>query len=143
MVKMMVMQYSLRTQLCDSFEVYKTYPVHYWSYHKWLHVLKVSTGSSKICTEHQKKHHFFRVTFSEIHCIKTIHIRHTSGKFILNKHIPQKNFTSIKEEINAMKSQGVNFQKSQKLVASWAESLKQTIGCTAFTQPGIEIECSE
>ena len=25
-------------------------------------------------TEHQKKHHFFRVTFTEIHCIKMIHI---------------------------------------------------------------------
>ena len=57
-------------------------------------------------------------------------------------------FTSIKEEINAMKSQEVNFQKSQKLLASRAGSWKQTIAHTAFTQPAIEIEwiaieCSE
>ena len=42
-------------------------------------------------------------------------------------------FTSIKEEINAMKSQEVNFQKSQKLLASRAGSSKQTIAHTAFT----------
>ena len=36
------------------------------------------------------------------------------------------NFTSVKEEINAMKSQEVNFQKSQKLLASRAGSSKQT-----------------
>ena len=40
----------------------------------------------------------------------------------------------MKEEINAMKSQEVNFQKSQKLLS------KQTIARTAFTQPAIEIE---
>ena len=39
-----------------------------------------------------------------------------------------------------MKSQEVNFQKSQKLLASQAGSSKQTIACTAFTQPAIEIE---
>ena len=54
----------------------------------------------------------------------------------------------MKEEINAMKSQEVNFQKSQKLLASRAGSLKQTIARTAFTQPAIEtewiaIECFE
>ena len=48
-----------------------------------------------------------------------------------------------------MKSQEVNFQKSQKLLASRAGSSKQTIARTAFTQPaiieieGIAIECSE
>ena len=47
-----------------------------------------------------------------------------------------------------MKSQEVNFQKSQKLLASRAGSSKQTIARTAFTQPAIEIEwiaieCSE
>ena len=49
-----------------------------------------------------------------------------------------------------MKSQEVNFQKSQKLLASRAGSSKQTIAPrrTAFTQPAIEIEwiaieCSE
>ena len=57
-------------------------------------------------------------------------------------------FTSIKEEINAMKLQEVSFQKSQKLLASRAGSSKQTIVHTAFTQPAIEIEwiaieCSE
>ena len=39
-----------------------------------------------------------------------------------------------------MKSQEVNFQKSQKLLASRAGSSKLTIACTAFTQPAIEIE---
>ena len=47
-----------------------------------------------------------------------------------------------------MKSQEVNFQKSQKLLASRAGSSKQTIARTAFTLPAIEIEwiaieCSE
>ena len=39
-----------------------------------------------------------------------------------------------------MKWQEVNFQKSQKLLASRAGSLKQTIARTAFTQPAIAIE---
>ena len=39
-----------------------------------------------------------------------------------------------------MKSQEVNFQKSQKLLASRAGSSKQTIiARTAFTQPAIEL----
>ena len=38
-----------------------------------------------------------------------------------------------------MKSQEVNFQNSQKLLASRAESANQTIARTAFTQPAIEI----
>ena len=47
-----------------------------------------------------------------------------------------------------MKLQEVNFQKSQKLLASRAGSSKQTIVRTAFTEPTIEIEwiaieCSE
>ena len=42
-----------------------------------------------------------------------------------------------------MKLQEVKFQKSQKLLASRAGSSKQTIARTAFTQPAIEIECSE
>ena len=47
-----------------------------------------------------------------------------------------------------MKSQDVNFQKSQKLLASPAWSSKQIKAGTAFTQPAIEIEwiaieCSE
>ena len=46
----------------------------------------------------------------------------------------------MKEEINAIKSQEVNFQKSQKLLASRAGSSKQTIARTALTQPVIEIE---
>ena len=46
----------------------------------------------------------------------------------------------MKVEINAMKSQEVNFQKSLKMLASRAGSLKQTIARTAFTQPAIEIE---
>ena len=37
----------------------------------------------------------------------------------------------MKEEINAMKSQEVNFQKSQKLLASRAGSSKQTSARTA------------
>ena len=40
---------------------------------------------------------------------------------------------SIKEEINAMKSQDVNFQKPQKLLASRAGSSKQTKARTVFT----------
>ena len=39
-----------------------------------------------------------------------------------------------------MKSQEVNFQKSQKLLASRAGSSKQTKVCMAFTLPAIEIE---
>ena len=39
-----------------------------------------------------------------------------------------------------MKSQEVNFQKSQKILASRAGSSKQTIARKAFTQPAIEIE---
>ena len=46
----------------------------------------------------------------------------------------------MKVEINAMKSQEVNFQKSQKMLASRAGSSKQTIARTAFMQPAIEIE---
>ena len=48
----------------------------------------------------------------------------------------------MKQEINAMKSQEVNFQKSQKRLASQAGSSKQTIHVarTSFTQPAIEIE---
>ena len=38
----------------------------------------------------------------------------------------------MKVEINAMKSQEVNFQKSQKLLASRAGSLKQTIAHTVI-----------
>ena len=67
---------------------------------------------------------------------------HRVGKFILNiKHIKKLKFTSIKQEINAMKMQEVNFQKSQKLLVSRAWSLKQTIiASTALMQPAIEIE---
>ena len=39
-----------------------------------------------------------------------------------------------------MKSQEVNFQKSQKLLASRAGSSNQRIARTAFTYPAIEIE---
>ena len=46
----------------------------------------------------------------------------------------------MKVEINAMKSQEVNFQKSQKLLASRAGRSKQNIARTTFTQPAIEIE---
>ena len=46
----------------------------------------------------------------------------------------------MKVEINAMKLQEVNFQKSQKILPSRAGSSKQTIARTAFTQPAIEIE---
>ena len=41
----------------------------------------------------------------------------------------------MKEEINAIKSQEVNFQKSQKLLAFRAGSSKQTIARTVFMQP--------
>ena len=46
----------------------------------------------------------------------------------------------MNQEINAMKLQEVNFQKSQKLLASRSRSSKETIAHTAFTQPAIEIE---
>ena len=49
----------------------------------------------------------------------------------------------MKEEINAMKSQEANCQKSQKLLASRAGSSKQTIARMAFTQPAFKIECFE
>ena len=42
-------------------------------------------------------------------------------------------FTSINEEINAMKSQEVSFQISQKLLASRAGSSEQTIARAVFT----------
>ena len=45
----------------------------------------------------------------------------------------------MKVEIIAMKSQEVNFQKSQKLLASRAGSLKQTIARTAFTHPPLKL----
>ena len=85
-------------------------------------------------TERQKK----LITSSEWHSLKSTASKwfifgHRLGKFILNKHILKKQkFTSIKEEINAMKSQEVNFQKSQKLLASRAGSSKQTIARAAF-----------
>ena len=66
------------------------------------------------------------ITSSEWHSListasKWFIFGHRLGKFILNKHIWKKlKFTSMKEEINAMKSQEVNFQKSQKLLASQA-----------------------
>ena len=73
-------------------------------------------------TERQKK----LITSSECHSLKFkastwIIFGDRLGEFILNKHILKK-FTSIQEEINAMKSQEVNFQKSQKLPASRAGS---------------------
>ena len=46
----------------------------------------------------------------------------------------------MKEVINAMISQEVKYQKSQKLLASRAGSSMQTIAHTAFSQPAIEIE---
>ena len=44
-----------------------------------------------------------------------------------------KKFNSITEEIKAMKSQEVSFQKSQKLLASPAGSSEPTIARTVFT----------
>ena len=38
-----------------------------------------------------------------------------------------------------MKVQEVNFQKSQKLLASRAGSSKQTIACTAFSNPPLKL----
>ena len=80
------------------------------------------------------------ITSSEYHSLKSkastwIIFGHRLGKFILNKHmyLKKQKFTSIKEEITAMKSQEVNFQKSQKLLASRAGSSKQTKAGTAFT----------
>ena len=86
-------------------------------------------------TESQKK----LIASLECHPLKSkastwIIFGHRLGKFILNKHIWKKQkFTSIIEEINAMKSQGVNKKKSQKLLASWVGSSKQTKADTAFT----------
>ena len=86
-------------------------------------------------TERQKK----LITSLECHPLKSkastwIIFGHRLGKFNLNKHIEKKQkFTSIIEEINAMKSQEVNVQKSQKLLASRAGSSKQTNAGTAFT----------
>ena len=81
-------------------------------------------------TDRQKK----LITSSAWHSLKSTASKwfifgHRLGKFILNKHmyLKKQKCTSIKEEINAMKSQEVNFQKSQKLLASWAGSSKQTI----------------
>ena len=53
---------------------------------------------------------------------------------VFKKHIAKKKqFTLIIKEINAMKSQEVNFQNSQKLLASRAGSSEQTKAGTAFT----------
>ena len=66
-----------------------------------------------IYTERQKK----LITSSEWHSLKSTASKwfifgHRLGKIILNKHIYKKQkFTSLNEEINAMKSQEVNFQK--------------------------------
>ena len=86
-------------------------------------------------TQRQKK----LITSLECHPLKSrastwILFGHRLGKFILNKHIAKKEkFTLIIEEINAMKLQEVNFQKSSKLLASRAGSSKQTKPGTAFT----------
>ena len=45
----------------------------------------------------------------------------------------------MKVEINAMKSQEVNFQKSQKLFASRAGSSKQTIARTRLRNPPLKL----
>ena len=58
---------------------------------------------------------------------------------LLNKHITKKP-TSSKEETNAIKSQEVTPQKSQKLLAPRSESPKQTKAGTASTQPVTETE---
>ena len=91
---------------------------------------------SRNYTERQKK----LITSLECHPLKSkasiwIIFGHRVGKFILNKHahLKKQKFTSIIEEINAMKSQEVNFQKSQKLLASRAGSSKQTKAGTVFT----------
>ena len=71
----------------------------------------------------KETYHFFRLCHSLKSKASTwIIFGHRLGKFILNKHIKKIKFTSIKEEINAMKWQEVNFQKSQKLLASRAGS---------------------
>ena len=61
-------------------------------------------------TERQKK----LITSLECLPLKSkawILFEHRLGKFVLNKHIEKQKFTSIIEEINAMKSQEVNFSK--------------------------------
>ena len=86
-------------------------------------------------TERQKK----LITSSEWHSLKSkastwIIFGHRLGKFVLNKlHVKKQKFTSVKEEKNVIKSQEVNFQKSQKLLAFRAGSSKQTKAGTACT----------
>ena len=55
--------------------------------------------------------HFFRVTFTEIHCIKLIHIW-TQIRFntILNKHISEE----IQDITRNQRRRSIRFQKSQK-----------------------------
>ena len=48
-------------------------------------------------------------------------------------YLKKQKFTSIKEDMNAIKSQEVNFQKSQKLLGSRTGSSKQTKAGMAFT----------
>ena len=88
---------------------------------------KVNWGS-------KETYHFFRATFTEIHCIKMIQIW-TLGKFVLNikAHVKKQKFNSINEEINGMKSQEVIFQQSQKLLACRAGSSDETIARRVFT----------
>ena len=80
-----------------------------------------------IYTEHQKKF----ITSSERHSLKSkaskwIIFGHSYKLVILIKYIKKKRFAWIKNEKNAVKSQEVSFQKSQKLLASWAGSSLQT-----------------
>ena len=73
------------------------------------------------------------------HTKTKVYFNHTLCKFMHNKHTKKKKFTSINEEIQAMKSQEVNFQKLQKLLASRAGSSKQIIVRTALRNPPLKL----
>ena len=85
-------------------------------------------------TERQKK----LITSSECHSLKSkaltwIIFGHRLGKFILNKHIQKTNvYFNQRGYLNEMKSQEVNFQKSEKLLASRAGRSNQTKASTVF-----------
>ena len=66
----------------------------------------------------KETYHFFRATLTKNHCIKINHIYTQIGySSPYEAHLKNKTVAFAKKEKNAMKSQKVTFQKSQKLLA--------------------------
>ena len=93
----------------------------------------------------KETYHFFRVTFTKLHCIKMNHVwTQISYNTLYEAHL--KNKVCLCQ--NAMKSQAL-YQKSQKLLSSWAHCAPHAKGSGAITyRLTIELEwkafeCSE